>query len=128
MNKSQSRPRSLAARFFGNKLLLPAWLVLVAIVFNSVGVPLGNALLVCWVRGAHAYLHEGVRVVKDGELKFSDGVTVPGFPAAVIGILVFSVFAWGLTFLLLLALRAYEKHTKRRNSNEKPGQKDSVGR
>src|SRR5262249_21441932 len=73
------------------------------------GVPLRNALLVCWVRGTDAYLHQGIRVLKGRPLVFSDGMRGPSLRSAVTLAAAFVVIVFGLSFLLLYGLRFYER-------------------
>jgi len=113
MSEPQSKKPDLGTRAFNGPFAI-VWALFLFLLFGLVGVRLANALLVCWVRGIDAYLHQGIRVLKGRPLRFSDGVSVPGLPEAVTGFAVFVVTVFGLSFLLLCILRSYEKYFRNR--------------
>jgi hypothetical protein len=71
--------------------------------------PLRNALLVFWVYGRDAYFREGIRVVKNKPTIFSNGAGSPDLPDIVTGVGVFLITVFGLSLLMIYALRAYER-------------------
>jgi hypothetical protein len=113
MSETKPEREDLGTRTF-NGVFSAVWAIFLFALFGFVGVPLANALIVCWVRGTDAYLHGGIRVLHGRPLKFSDGISVPGVPEMVSFFAVFIVMVFGLSFLLLHLLRFYEKHWKRR--------------
>jgi hypothetical protein len=116
MKNPPSEAEDLGTRTFNGPLAI-IWALFLFALFGFAGMPLRNALLVCWVRGADAYLHQGIRVLKGRPLVFSDGMAVPTLPASVTLISVFVAIVFGLSFLLLFGLRFYERHFKNRSSN-----------
>jgi hypothetical protein len=116
MNKPPSEAENLGTRTFNGPFAI-IWALFLFALFGFAGMPLRNALLVCWVRGADAYLHEGIRVLKGRPLAFSDGMAVPTLPATVTFIGVFITIVLGLSFLLLFGLRFYERHHKSRSGS-----------
>jgi hypothetical protein len=108
------RPKKdLAARVFGNFYFDIAWLLFLAVAVQLVW-PLRNALLVLWVYGSDAYFHQAIRVVKNKPTTFSNGAGSPELPDLVTSFGVFLVTVFGLSLLLIYALRFYEKHFGRR--------------
>jgi hypothetical protein len=116
MSEPHSKVEDLGSRTFNGPFAV-VWALFLFVLFGVVGVRLRNALLVCWVKGADAYLHHGIRVLKGQPLKFSDGVSVPKLPATLTFFAVFVVMVGGLSFLLLFALRFYEKRFRSRRSD-----------
>jgi hypothetical protein len=99
--------KDLATRAFNNFYFTITWMLFLAVVTNLVW-PLRNALLVIWVYGRDAYFHQGIRVIKNKPTTFSNGARSPDLPNLVTGFGVFLITAFGLTLLLIYALRAYE--------------------
>jgi hypothetical protein len=116
MSEPDAKAEDLGTRTFSGPFAI-VWALFLFLLVGIVGVRLRNALLVCWVRGADAYLHHGIRVLKGQPLKFSDGALVPRLPAALLFFAVFVVVVFGLSFLLLFALRIYDKRSSGRRSN-----------
>ncbi len=116
MSQPDANAEDLGTRTFNGPFAI-VWALFLFLLVGMVGVPLRNALLVCWVRGADAYLHHGIRVLKGRPLKFSDGAIVPRLPAVLLFFAVFAVVVFGLSFLLLFALRSYDKRFRGRRSN-----------
>jgi hypothetical protein len=100
--------KDLATRVFNNFYFDIAWLLFLAAVVKMVW-PVRNALLVFWVYGRDAYFREGIRVVKDKPTIFSNGASSPELPNLVTGFGVFLFIVFGLSVLLIYALRAYER-------------------
>jgi len=100
--------KDLATRVFNNFYFDIAWLLFLAGVVRIVW-PLRNALLVFWVYGRDAYFREGIRVVKNKPTTFSNGASSPDLPDIVTGFGVFLIIVFGLSLLLIYALRAYER-------------------
>ena len=92
MSEPQAKTPDLGTRMFNGPFAI-AWALFLFLLFGFGGVPLANALVVCWVRGTDAY--QGIRVLKGRPLKFSDGLSVPGLAEAVAGFGVFVVIVFG---------------------------------
>lgn len=116
MNRPVPEAEDLGTRTFNGPFAI-AWAVFLFALFGFVGMPLRNALLVCWVRGADAFLHQGIRVLRGRPLAFSDGMAVPTLPATVTFVGVFIAIVFGLSFLLLFGLRFYERRFKNTSTN-----------
>jgi hypothetical protein len=101
-------PNDLTSRVFAKRWVQLGWMIFLAVMVTKVAWPLRNIVLVCMVNGVDAY-QEGVRVLPGKPLKFSNGVLVPRFLDFVTGMVAFFTFALGLTLLLILALRLYER-------------------
>jgi len=86
---------------------------------RTVAWPLRNIALACWVHGWDAYSQAGLRVLPGKPTKFSNGELVPTFPDLVTGFTAFFATALGLTFLLIFALRLYER-SRMTNDNRHP--------
>src|SRR5262245_8062108 len=112
-NQDQTQPRDLAWRLFHNRHFQIAWVAFLAVILTLVSPRVRDAALVCWVYGSDAYFHEGIRVVQHKPTKFSNGDIAPVLPDLVAGFLVFAITAFGLTLLLFLVLRCYERIAKR---------------
>lgn len=112
VSEQQSRQPDLGTRVFNGPFAI-VWALFLFLLFGFVGTPVANALIVCWVRGPQAYLHEGIRIVKGRPLKFSDGMSVPAFPEYVTFFVLFFVVVFGLSYLLLFLLRVYERRFKK---------------
>jgi hypothetical protein len=72
---------------------------------------------VCWVYGSHAYFHDGIYVLSGKPVRFSNGVEAPKLPDLVTGFGAFIATVFGLTMLLIFALRFYERYFARRNDS-----------
>lgn len=104
------KPKDLADRVFEKTKFQIAWILWLGFIFISVGVPFQRFLVVWWVRGADAYFHQGIRVLRGKPVRFSDGQPVPSLPDAVTGFGVFMLVSLGLSLLLVHSLRFYERH------------------
>jgi hypothetical protein len=101
--------KDLASRVFNNVYFGIVWALFLAVVLRLVW-PLRDALLICWVYGRNAYFQQGIRVVKEKPTIFSNGARAPDLPNLVTGFGVFLITVLGLSMLLVLVLRVYEKH------------------
>ena len=100
--------KDLATRVFNNFYFDIAWLLFLAAAVRVVW-PVRNALLVLWVYGRDAYFREGIRVVKNKPTTFSNGASSPELPDIITGFGVFLLTVFGLSLLLIYALRGYER-------------------
>jgi hypothetical protein len=114
-NQGTARPRDLATRLFNNLYFQLAWIAFLVAITRFVSYPVRDFILVCWFYGSHAYFHGGIRVVesKGKPTRFSNGDVLPGVPDPVIGVLTFAITVFGLSILLVLILRCYERISKR---------------
>jgi hypothetical protein len=110
----QAGSRDLAWRLFHNRRFQLAWIAFLAVILTLVSPRVRDAALVCWVYGSDAYFHKGIRVVQHKpQTMFSNGEVAPVLPDLVTGFLTFALTAFGLTILLFLVLRCYERIFKR---------------
>ena len=107
MDQKQKK-NDLADRVFSNFYFAIAWFLFLAVVVRVVW-PLRNMWLVVWVYGRDGYLKQGIRVVSEKPTIFSNGVRPPDFPNVVTGFAVFLTTVFGLSLLLVYALRFYER-------------------
>ena len=107
---SSKKSQDLAARLLGNFYFAISWIACLSLVMNLVSWPIRNVLLVFWVYGKKGYYQDGIRVVSSKPTVFSTGVHAPELPNIVTGFGAFLVTAFGLTLLLIFALRFYERH------------------
>jgi hypothetical protein len=113
-NRDQAQPRDLAWRLFHNLFFQLAWIAFLVVILTLVSFPVRDVALVVWVYGRDAYFHEGIRVVQHKpQTKFSNGEVAPLLPELVTGFLAFAVTVFGLSILLILVLRCYERFAKR---------------
>jgi hypothetical protein len=105
---AQQPKKDLAHRAFGNFYFTIAWIAFLAVVLRLVW-PLRNALLVCWVYGRDAYFRDGLHVLKGKPTRFSNGEIAPNLDDLATGALAFIVVVFGLSMLLILGLRLYER-------------------
>jgi len=108
INANLEAKKDLATRVFSNFYFDIAWLLFLAGIVRIVW-PLRNALLVFWVYGRDAYFREGIRVVQNKPATFSNGASSPELPDIVTGFGVFLITVFGLSLLMIYALRAYER-------------------
>jgi hypothetical protein len=112
-NPDPARPRDLATRLFHNPFFQLAWIAFLIAVLAFVTRPVRNFALVWWVYGSDAYFREGIRVAQAKPTRFSNGELAPGLPDFVTGALAFAVTVFGLSILPVVALRWYERISKR---------------
>ena len=73
-----------------------------------------DAILVWWVYGRDAYFRAGVRVLPGKPVRFSNGELAPHWPDFATGAAFFFVVVIGLSLLLIIGLRLYQRlHTSR---------------
>jgi len=72
-----------------------------------------DAALVCWVHGSDAYFVNGVRVLPGKPIRFTTGELAPLIPDMITGFVFFLVTAGGLTALLVLVLRIWDRRRRR---------------
>ena len=68
-----------------------------------------DVLLVWWVHGRDAYFRDGVRVLPGKPTRFSTGELVARWPDIATGFSFLIVVVFGLSILLILGLRLYER-------------------
>ncbi len=101
------RSNDLASRTFSKPLFALAWVVFHAILVTKFWW-VSNVALVWWVYGREAYAH-GMRVLPGKPTRFSNGQPAPALPDIVTGLAFFILVTFGLSLLLMLCLRAYER-------------------
>jgi hypothetical protein len=111
----KEQPRDLATRMFAKPAFTISWMAFLGILVTFVSWPVRNIALVCWVYGSQAYFHDGIRVLPGKPVRFTNGVEAPTLPDLVTGFGAFIITVFGLTMLLIFALRFYERHFDRRN-------------
>jgi len=104
------QPKELATKMFAKPVFAISWPLFLMFFFVLVSWPIRNIALVVWVYGSHAYFHDGIYVLPGKPIRFSNGVDVPAWPDLVTGFGAFIITTFGLTLLLIFALRFYEKH------------------
>jgi hypothetical protein len=109
--------KDLATRVFNNFYFDIAWILFLAVVLRVVW-PLHDIWLVLWVYGRDGYFKQGIRVISSKPTIFSNGVESPDFPNMVIGFVVFLTTVFGLSLLLIYALRFYERHFSKRKNED----------
>lgn len=102
----------LESKFFSKTWFQLAWIIFLLVIIRTVSWPLRNNALVCWVYGWKAYSQDGLHVLPGKPTKFSNGELVPVGPDLVTGFTAFFITIIGLTFLLILGLRLYERSGK----------------
>jgi hypothetical protein len=107
MATDADRSNDLVSRVFNKPLFALAWVIFLAIVVTKFWW-IRNAALVCWVYGRDAYAH-GIRVLPGKPTKFSNGEVAPNLPDFVTGFAFFMVVVFGLSLLLIVGLRLYER-------------------
>lgn len=112
VNEQDTNPE-LAHRLFKNFYFTISWVAFLAFVMSFVSWPLRNCALVCWAYGSDAYFHHRIRVLYGKPCRFSTGELVPTLPDVVTGFGAFAFTVFGLTLLLIFALRLYERHFDR---------------
>jgi hypothetical protein len=111
MGASHSAPKpkdDLATRAFKNFYFGLAWFGVLTLALRFTW-KLRDVFLVWWVYGKAAYFRDGIRVVKAKPTTFSNGAVAPQLPDLVTGFGVFIVTVFGLSLLLISALRFYER-------------------
>jgi len=114
---AESAPHSehLDERLFKSfKFILP-WIGFLMVILFFVSWPLRNIALVCWVYGSQGYFHDGIRVLPGKPVRFSSGADAPMLPDLITGFGAFIITVFGLTMLLIVILRVYERHFSRRD-------------
>jgi hypothetical protein len=112
MDLEAPRDEVLTQKDQANTCVSTAWLRL-SLVLVFITWPVRNIALVCWVYGGHAYFHDGLRILPGKPVRFSNGLEVPALPDMVTGFGAFIITFFGLTILLILGLRYYERHFAR---------------
>lgn len=105
--------KDLPSRVFANPGCMIAWAVFLGIVLIRFWW-IRDMLLVWWVYGRDSYFRDGVRVLPGKPLRFSTGELAPQWPDMVTGFSFFFLTVFGLTALLLIGLRAYERSQRSR--------------
>jgi hypothetical protein len=109
MEKSSNEDgRELATRLLTSQLGA-AWAVFLFVLLIFLFRPVQTFLLVCWAHGSDAYFRRGIRLMHMKPARFSDGSLVPVYMDLVTGFATFFGVVLSLTFLLILAIRVYEK-------------------
>lgn len=112
MTKANPHSKRLDERLFARSTFVLSWIAFLAAVVFFVSWPLRNIALVCWVYGSKAYFTDGVRVLPGKPVRFSTGVEAPALPDFVTGLGAFIITVLGLTILLIIVLRIYERWSK----------------
>ena len=99
----------LATRVFEDHRFQLGWVMFLAAIVVFVSWPIRNALLVCWVYGANAYFHQGIRVLPGKPIRFTNGTLAPQFPDIATGFGAFMITAFGLSLALFFTLRFYDR-------------------
>lgn len=100
-----------AERAFRNPWFSLAWAVFLGVLVTRLWW-MRDALLVWWVHGRDAYFRDGVRVLPGKPIRFSTGELAPLGPDLATGFGFFFALAFGLTAILVLGLRAYDRFRK----------------
>ncbi len=109
--------RDTAERLFSHSGFTIAWIAFLGLFVTFVAWPVRNFLLVCWVYGSQAYFHEGIRVMRGKPTRFSTGELAPRLADLLTAVGVFCVTVFGLTMLLVFAVRFYEHQYKRHDTH-----------
>lgn len=117
MAEANSQPKHLDERLFNRAGFSVPWIIFLAIVLRFVSWPIRNFILVCWIYGRTAYIHDGIRVLAGKPMRFSTGAEVPSFPVFVTSFGAFFITCLGLTMLLIFSLRFYERHSSRSDNH-----------
>jgi len=105
--------RDTAERIFQNTGLTVVWVIFVGAFVGFISWPIRNRVLVWWSYGQHAY-ESGVHVLKGRPLKFSNGELVPHSHDVLTAFGAFFITVIGLTFLLIVIVRLYQRFVGRR--------------
>ena len=116
---SPSSNEDLATRVFNSKSFGVAWVVFLAVVVTSLWW-VRDAALVWLVYGQDAYFHRGVRLLPGKPIRFSTGELAPRWADMVTGFGFFAVVVFGLSLLLIVGLRLYERVHGRHFSERRP--------
>jgi hypothetical protein len=117
MADTNSQPKRLDEQLFKRPRFLLPWLCILIVVLFYVSWPIRNIALVCWVYGIHGYFHDGIRVLYGNPVRFSNGVEAPRLADFVTGAAAFIITFFGLTMLLMFALRFYERHFRQKDDH-----------
>jgi hypothetical protein len=117
MSETPPKAQGLTARAFNNVPFMIGWTVFLSLLYGTVGLPVQRALVVLWIRGSDAYFHHGIRELRGHPIRFSDGEPVPYLPHAVTGLAVGLVIFLGLSLLMMVVLRFYERHFGKRETD-----------
>jgi hypothetical protein len=105
-------PKHLASKVFENPGLATLWVIFLVVVLIFVSWPVRNFFLVWWVYGSDAYFYQGIYVLPGKPIRFSNGEVAPILPDLITGLGAFFITVFGLSLLLFLALRFYERHCR----------------
>lgn len=114
MNHPEPYSERLEDRFWGDSRLIVLWILVLGLILRFVIWPIRDIALVCWVYGRQAYFHGGIHVLHGKPTRFSDGALCPDFPDIVTGLGAFAVTYVGLTTLLILGLRIFDRYFRQR--------------
>ncbi len=117
MAEENLKPKRLDERLFERTAFILPWFVFLVLVVRFVSWPIRNFVLVCWVYGSNAYFHDGIRVLSVKPIRFSNGVRVPTLPDLVTGFGALFITVIGLTALLALGLRFFERRSEQKKQN-----------
>jgi hypothetical protein len=112
--------RDTAERIFQNTGFTVIWVIFVGAFVGFVSWPIRYLVLVWWSYGGRAF-EEGLHVVKGKPLKFSNGELVPHAHDVVTSFGAFFITVIGLTFLLVVVVRLYERFVGRREERAAQG-------
>jgi hypothetical protein len=113
--KSTPKSKDLTARLFSRPGFPIVWVVFLGAVVTRFWW-IRDMFLVWWVYGRDAYFRDGIRVLPGKPTRFSTGTLAPDWPDVVTGFSFFLVVVFGLTMLLLLGLRLYERYYRSRKA------------
>ena len=111
-NSASEKQKDLATRVFERPAFEFAWPTFLFVLMILVFRPIQTFLLVCWVYGRDGYFQKGIRLLNGKPVRFSDGNLVPTYLDALAGFLTFFTIVFGLSVLLILFLRLYDRHFK----------------
>ena len=114
-SRSDGTRERLEIRAFEKNSFAIGWVVFLALMVRLAW-PIRDRFLVYWVYGRDAYIREGVRVLPGKPVHFSTGARAPTGLDVVPGGLLFVIVAFGLTALLILGFRLYERASKRKKA------------
>jgi len=111
-NSTAEKQKDLATRVFERRAFSLVWVTFLFVLMIRIFRPVQTFLLVCWVYGRDGYFQKGIRLLDGKPPRFSDGSRVPTYLDALTGFLTFLPIVFGLSLLLILFLRLYERHYK----------------
>ena len=106
---SHNEPADLTSRVFKDWRFPLAWIPLLFSFLIFVSEPIRRFLLVVWFYGSDAYFQRGIRALSVKPPRFSNGELVPIWMDCITGMGTFLVTTLGLSLLLFLGLRFYER-------------------